>query len=55
MEELQAKYPSIEEETTGDIFDEDDQNMKILSKLNGPALRTLLVSLLGSHFTSEVS
>ena len=59
IEELQAKYPSIEDdnekEDTGDgLFDDHAPAVKIISKLNGPVLRTLLLRFLGSCYTTEL-
>ena len=60
LEDLQVKYPSIdddggEEGGIADVFDEHDPSLKILSKLNGPVLRTLMLGCLGSCYSSEVS
>jgi len=60
LEDLQAKYPSIddddeEEGGIADVFDEHDPSLKILSKLNGSVLRTLMLGCLGTCYSSEVS
>ena len=52
LEELQAKYPTIEDDN--EVFDEHEPALKMISKLNGPVLRTLMLDLLGSCYTSEV-
>ena len=60
LDELHAKHPSIEndneEVVTGDnVFEEHEAALKMLSKLQAPVLRTLLLSFLGSCYKSEVS
>jgi len=60
LEDLQVKYPSIddddeEEGGIADVFDEHDPSLKILSKLNGPVLRKLMLGCLGTCYSSEVS
>ena len=60
LEDLLVKYPSIDndddgEEGVDDVFDEHDPSLKILSRLNGPVLRTLMLGCLGSCYSSEVS
>jgi len=54
IEELQAKFPRIEDETTENIFDENEPALKMISKLNGPNLRALVLSFLSSAYSSEV-
>jgi hypothetical protein len=54
LEELQAKFPRIEDETD-DAFDEHEPALKMLSRLNGSDLRNLLLRFLSSTYSSEVS
>ena len=54
IEELQAKYPRIEDETTDNTFDEHEPALKMISKLNSPDLRALLLLFLSSSYSSEV-
>eukprot|EP00986_Skeletonema_menzelii_P003739 scaffold1185_cov143-Skeletonema_menzelii.AAC.33 len=55
LDQLRSKYPSIEE----DASEEDTQigngsALKMIAKLDGPVLRTLLWSLLDSYYTTEL-
>jgi len=55
LEQLRAKCPSIEDS----VFDEDEKDengpaMKMMTKLDGPVLRTLLWNLLESYIASEL-
>ena len=57
--QLQEKYPSIEEsvfedEENDQVFRENEPAMKIVSKLDGPVLRTLLWNFLECHYSLEV-
>jgi hypothetical protein len=45
IEELQAKYPRIEDESMDSTFDENEPALKMISKLNPPDLRALLLLL----------
>ncbi|KAL9185198.1 hypothetical protein ACHAXT_002975 [Thalassiosira profunda] len=50
LEQLQAKYPSVESE---DEKEEDEPALKMLSKLDSPVLRTLLWNLVDSYCSTE--
>ena len=54
IEELQAKYPRIEDETMDNTFDEHEPALRMISKLNSPDLRALLLLFLSSSYSSEV-
>ena len=54
IEELQAKYPRIEDEKTDNTFDEHEPALKMISKLFSPDLRALLLLFLSSSYSSEV-
>jgi hypothetical protein len=54
IEELQAKYPRIEDETTDNTFDEHEPALKMISNLFSPDLRALLLLFLSSSYSSEV-
>jgi outer membrane murein-binding lipoprotein Lpp len=55
LDQLKSKFPSVEE----DASEEDSRigngsALKMIAKLDGPVLRTLLWTLLDSYFTSEL-
>ncbi|KAL7464918.1 hypothetical protein ACHAXS_005246 [Conticribra weissflogii] len=59
LEQLRKKFPSIEEkvfeeESSDQVFSEDEPSMKIISKLQAPILRTLLWNFLEFHYTLEL-
>ena len=60
LEELQARHPSIEDdneedEANNNVFEGHGQALKMLSKLNAPLLRTILLNFLGTCYASKVS
>jgi len=55
LDQLQAKCPSIEDSIfEEDAIDENGPALKMITKLDGPVLRTLLWNLLDSYFASEL-
>jgi hypothetical protein len=56
IELIRENYPSVEDEDDShvDAFDTQDSALMVLSKQNGPALRTLIVKLLTSCHDSEL-
>ena len=55
LEQLRAKYPSIEDSVfVEDTKDEDGPALKMIAKLGGPVLRTILLNLLQSYEDAEL-
>mmetsp|Transcript_26065 Transcript_26065/g.51887 ORF Transcript_26065/g.51887 Transcript_26065/m.51887 type:complete len:1028 (-) Transcript_26065:116-3199(-) len=59
LEQLRKKFPSIEEKVFGEessdqVFSEDEPSIEIISKLQAPVLRSLLWNFLELHYTLEL-
>jgi kinesin family protein 4/21/27 len=54
MEQLKSKYPHLEDQLFEDMTDENGSALKIIAKLEGPVLRSLLWNFMESYFAAEL-